>query len=133
MSILEEFPPYNIHSFIIPFFFPSDKATIRSYIPQYQINCIRNNNHKMSSTLKHLHKYQLKLYALQSIADQAVQDLLTLVLRETSTNFPEGIDEEDNVEDLVGTMKSPKRLLAEVCKHFCLIFFTQQIVIVSLC
>ena len=67
------------------------------------------------SSLKHFHKYQLKLYALQSIADQTVRYLLTLALRETSsTSFPEGIDEEDNLEDLLGAMKSPNRLLAEV-------------------
>ena len=67
------------------------------------------------SSLKHFHKYQLKLYALQSIADQTVRDLLTLALRETSSaGFPEGIDEEDNLEDLAGAMKSPNRLLAEV-------------------
>ena len=46
-------------------------------------------------SLKSLHKFELKLYALQSIADQAIRDLLTFVLLERSS-LPEGIDKEDN-------------------------------------
>ena len=76
----------------------------------------------MTST-KNLHKFQLKLYGLQSIADQCIRDLLSFILLEDPSSCQQkSYDEVDNqsTDDALSTesIRIPGEILSEVTNPF---------------